>query len=91
MRRRGDRDGEPEGASQLLHGSWRREWTFKAMDLLATKFGLFEGGAQIGSVYAGPWVNRVQDVRAELPEKMPREVQMFLLAVFIGKLTTPSN
>jgi hypothetical protein len=65
-----------------------REWTFRAMDLLATKFGLFEGEAQIGAVCAGPWMNRVQDITAELPEKMPREVQMFLLAVFIGKLTT---
>jgi hypothetical protein len=68
-----------------------REWTFKAMDLLATKFGLFEGETQVGAVSAGPWVNRVQDITVELPEKMPREVQMFLLAVFIGKLTTPSS
>jgi hypothetical protein len=68
-----------------------REWTFKAIDLLAAKFGLFEQEVQKGSVSGGPYTNRLKDITADLPDEVPQEIQMFLLALFVIHLTAPSN
>jgi len=68
-----------------------RDWTFKAIVLLATKFGLFEKETQIGTVSSGKYFSRAKDITADLPHELPREVQMFLLALFISKLMAPSN
>lgn len=68
-----------------------KEWTFKAIVLLATKFGLFENETQTGTISSGPFVNRLKDITADLPDELPRDVQMFLLSLFIRKLTTPTN
>jgi hypothetical protein len=68
-----------------------KEWTFKATVLLATKFGVFENETQKGAIAAGPWFNRVKDITADLPDELPRPIQMFLLSIFIGKLTEPNN
>jgi hypothetical protein len=68
-----------------------KEWTFKATVLLATTFGLFENEIQTGTVSSGPWISRLKDITADLPEALPRPVQMFLVAVLIGKLNTPSD
>jgi hypothetical protein len=67
------------------------EWTFKATVLLATTFGLFENETQVGTVTCGPHSSRLKDVTADLPDKLPREIQMFLLAIFIDVLTQPSS
>ncbi|MGA3185648.1 MAG: hypothetical protein ABSF22_00930 [Bryobacteraceae bacterium] len=68
-----------------------KEWTFKAMVLLATKFGLFENETQRGTISAGPVIKRLSGITAELPDELPHDVQMFLLSIFISQLTTPSN
>jgi hypothetical protein len=68
-----------------------KEWTFKAMVLLATKFGLFENENQKGSVSAGPYLNRLREITADLPEELPREIQMVLLLLFIRQLTAQAN
>jgi hypothetical protein len=68
-----------------------REWKFKAIALIATKFGLFENETQTGAISSGPFFNRFKDITAGLPDDLPREVQMFLLALFIRQLSTPSN
>jgi hypothetical protein len=67
------------------------EWTFKATVLAATTFGLFENEAQVGTVTAGPRLNRFKDITADLPDELPREIQMFLLAIFIDVLNQPSS
>jgi hypothetical protein len=67
-----------------------KEWTFKAIELLANKFGLFENETQKGTVSSGPWVSRLKDITADLPDELPPEIQMFLLSIFISKLTEPS-
>ena len=67
------------------------EWTFKATVLLATTFGLFENETQVGTVTSGPHLNRFKDVVADLPDVLPREIQMFLLAIFIDVLNQPSS
>jgi hypothetical protein len=66
-----------------------RQWTFKAIVLLATRFGLFEHDQQIGTIASGPFSNRVKDITADLPDDLPRELQMFLLTLFISRLTAP--
>ena len=61
-----------------------REWTFKAIGLLATKFGLYQGEDQIGTVASGPWLNRGKGITADLPEELPLELRMFLLLLAIN-------
>jgi hypothetical protein len=68
-----------------------KAWTFKATGMLATKFGLFENDTQTGTVSSGSWLNRVKGITADLPDDLPREVQMFLLSLFIKRLTTPTD
>jgi hypothetical protein len=68
-----------------------RKWIFKATVLLATTFGLFVNEAQIGTVTSGPYLNRFKDITADLPDELPREIQMFLLAIFIDVLNDPGN
>lgn len=65
------------------------ELTFKATNLLATEFGLFENETQTGKLLSGPWINRLKNITADLPEEVPQEIQLFLLAIFIGVLTKP--
>jgi hypothetical protein len=54
-----------------------KEWTFKAIVLLSTQFGLFENETPKGTVSAGPYLDRLKDITADLPDEMPREIQMF--------------
>ena len=66
-----------------------KEFTSKATVLLATTFGLFENGTQVGTLTSGSHLNRFKDLRADLPDELPREIQMFLLAIFIDVLNQP--
>jgi hypothetical protein len=68
-----------------------REWTFRATVLVATKFGLFENETQTGTISSGPVLHRTRDITADLPDDLPREVQMFLLLLFIRQLTTTAS
>ncbi len=63
-----------------------KDMTYKATNMAATKFGLFEGERQTGTVSSGTWPNRTTGITADLPEELPREVQMFLLRIYIGSL-----
>jgi hypothetical protein len=67
-----------------------QEWTFKAVGLLALKFGLFQGNTQVGTI-ATRWVNRLKDISVDLPEEMPREVQVFLLLLLVRKWSDTNN
>ncbi len=67
--------------------SGRKELTYKATNTMATKYGLFEGEKQTGTVSSGFWLNRTKGIMADFPDELPREVQMFLLAIFISALT----
>ncbi len=68
----------------LTHGG--KELIYKATNMLASKFGLFEGGKQTDSVFPGPWPNRMNGITADLPADLPLEIQMFLLQIFISSL-----
>lgn len=58
-----------------------KQWTFKAIVPTATKFGLFENERQTGSIASNPLSNRLKDITADLPDDLPREVQMFPLSL----------
>jgi hypothetical protein len=68
-----------------------RTWTFKATTMLANRFGLFENETQAGTVSSGAYFSRLKDITADLPEELPREIQLFLLSIFISQLTAPST
>jgi len=60
-----------------------KEWTFKATTWTASKFGLFENETQTGTVSYGSFLI-VGSITADLPDELPREVQLFLLSLFVG-------
>lgn len=66
----------------LMHNG--RTMDFKATNMLATRFGLFENGNETGSVSAGPGLHRMKGITAELPAELPPEEQAFFiyLAIF---------
>lgn len=68
-----------------------KEWTFKATNWSATKFGLFDNGKQTGAISSGSFLSRLKNITADLPDELPREVQVFLLALFISRLMTSST
>lgn len=65
-----------------------KDLTYKATNMAATRFGLFEGKRQTGTVTPGTWLDKTNAITADLPEELPREVQMFLLRIFIDSLTS---
>ena len=74
---------------KLVHDG--KEWTFKAVGILAFKFGLFRGDAQIGTISAGPVLNRLKDITVDLSDELPHEVQFFLLLLLVRKWSDTSN
>lgn len=67
-----------------------KEWTFKATNMLASKFGLFDNDQQIGTVSSGSFFSRLKGITAELPDELPQEVQILLISILIAKLTEVS-
>ena len=68
-----------------------KEWTFKAANLMASKFGLFENETRTGTIASGSYFSRLKNITAELPDELPCEVQLFLLSLFISRLMTSSS
>ena len=73
---------------KLVHDG--KEWTFKALGLLALKFGLFRGDTQIGTI-ATRWVNRLKDISVDLPDELLSEVQVFLLLLLVRHWSDTNN
>ena len=67
-----------------------KEWTFKAVGMLAFKFGLFRGDTQIGTI-STRWVNRLKDISVDLPDELPSEVQVFLLLLLVRHWSDTNN
>ena len=64
---------------KLVHDG--KEWTFKAVGILARKFGLFRGDTEIGSTTSGPFANLLKEITVDLPDELPPEVQPLLILV----------
>jgi hypothetical protein len=66
----------------VTHGG--HAWQLKAINLLATKFGLLRGEEQVGNispVHLGGSVEAIVD----LPDELPAEVQVFLMWIVLWK------
>jgi hypothetical protein len=56
-----------------------REWRLKAEEMLARRFGLFDGDARVGSITPSSRFNYTRDIRIDLPDELPLEAQVFLM------------
>ncbi|HWB59220.1 MAG TPA: hypothetical protein VG733_07000 [Chthoniobacteraceae bacterium] len=74
---------------KLAHNG--KEWDFKAISLLVNQFGLYEGERQVGTVSLGDLAHRFKDITIDLPPELPREVQVFLLALAIHAWSQQSS
>lgn len=62
-----------------------RVWTLKAEELLAKRFGLFDGDVRVGGISPASRFNYTSDITIELPAEMPLEVQVFLMWLLLWK------
>ena len=62
-----------------------REWTFKAEEILAKRFGLFDGDARVGSITPSSRLNYTRDITIDLPDALPLEAQVFLMWLLLWK------
>jgi len=67
------------------------EWDFKAIGITAQKFGLYQGEEQFGTISAGGYFSRLKDITIDLPDELPRPVQLFLLLNLVWKWTDTSS
>jgi hypothetical protein len=56
-----------------------REWRLKAEEMLARRFGLFDGDARVGGITPSSRFNYTRDIRVDLPDELPLEAQVFLM------------
>jgi hypothetical protein len=56
-----------------------REWRLKAEEMLARRFGLFDGDARVGGITPSSRFNYTRDIRVDLPDELPLEAQIFLM------------
>jgi hypothetical protein len=56
-----------------------REWRLKAEEMLARRFGLFDGDARVGGITPSSRFNYTRDIRIDLPDELPLEAQVFLM------------
>jgi hypothetical protein len=61
----------------LTHGG--KEWIYKAAGLTGSKFALFEGENETGTVGSPSMFNFGKETIAELPAELPLEVRAFLI------------
>jgi hypothetical protein len=62
-----------------------RVWTLKAEELLAKRFGLFDGDVRVGGITPSSRFNYTSDITIDLPDEMPLEVQVFLVWLLLWK------
>ncbi len=62
-----------------------REWTLKAEELLAKRFGLFDGNDRVGGIAPASRFNYTSDITIDLPDALPLEAQVFLMWLLLWK------
>jgi len=62
-----------------------RMWTLKAEEMLAKRFGLFDGDARVGGIAPSSRFNYTKDVTIDLPDELPLEAQVFLMWLVLWK------
>jgi hypothetical protein len=56
-----------------------RIWTLKAEEMLARRFGLFDGDTRVGGITPSSRFNYTRDISIDLPDELPLEAQVFLM------------
>ena len=56
-----------------------RMWRLKAEEMLARRFGLFDGDARVGGITPSSRFNDTRDISIDLPDELPLEAQVFLM------------
>jgi hypothetical protein len=62
-----------------------RSWTLKAEEILARRFGLFDGDARVGGITPSSRFNYTRDISIDLPDALPLEAQVFLMWLLLWK------
>jgi hypothetical protein len=62
-----------------------RVWTLKAEEILAKRFGLFDGDARVGGITPSSRFNYTRDISIDLPDALPLEAQVFLMWLLLWK------
>jgi hypothetical protein len=62
-----------------------REWTLKAEELLAKRFGLFDGATRVGGITPSSRLHFTRDITIDLPAELPQEAQVFLVWLLLWK------
>jgi hypothetical protein len=62
-----------------------RMWTLKAEEMLAKRFGLFDGDARVGGITPSSRFNYTQDITIDLTDELPLEAQVFMMWLLLWK------
>jgi hypothetical protein len=62
-----------------------RTWRLKAEEMLAKRFGLFDGDTRVGGIAPSSRFNYTRDVSIDLPDELPLEAQVFLMWLLLWK------
>jgi hypothetical protein len=62
-----------------------RIWKLKAEEMLAKRFGLFDGDARVGGITPSSRFNTTRDISIDLPDELPLEAQVFLMWLLLWK------
>jgi hypothetical protein len=62
-----------------------REWRLKAEEMLARRFGLFDGDARVGGITPSSRFNYTRDISIDLPDELPLEAGVFLMWLLLWK------
>jgi hypothetical protein len=60
-----------------------REWMFRKSGIFNWKLTLARDGVPAGTILTGPWPKWYEGVTVDLPDDLPREVQMLLLYILL--------
>jgi hypothetical protein len=68
-----------------------REWRLKAEEILARRFGLFDGDARVGGITPSSRFNYTRDISIDLPDELPLEAGVFLMWLLLWKWADSSS
>ena len=68
-----------------------RVWMLKAVEITATRFGLFDGGTQVGGISPAGRSRHTSDITIDLPEVLPLAGQVFLMWLLLWKWSAAST
>jgi hypothetical protein len=62
-----------------------RVWRLEAEEMLAKRFGLFDGDTRVGGITPSSRFNYTKDVTIDLPDQLSLEAQVFLIWLVLWK------